>query len=266
LKQDAGSYATTSDLSNYATTAALNTMPNSLGLLASTNYIDNNFTKTTDLPVIPDVSGFITSAALPDVSGFITTADLPYVSGFITSAALPDVSGFITSAALPDVSGYITSADLPDLTTLIEKPVDFTTLENYIISKAPTVDNSDNITYTSYKDSLIKQDFHAQLIPYKFIYDEIEVIKLYKTIGGVETTYPLSYLNAATPLYFNDYKSLLSNLYEDLLTVYGEMATVSGYTIDDNLQTNSSLTFKVYGSFDSTMGNYALNIEHKTRF
>jgi hypothetical protein len=68
-------------------------------------------------------------------------------------------------------------------------------------------------------------------------------------------------LNAATPLYFNDYKSLLSNLYEDLLTVYREIATVSGYTIDDNLQTNSSITFKVYGSFDSTMGNYALKIK-----
>lgn len=93
-----------------------------------------------DVSAIPNVSSFITSAALtpyalktdipvvPDVSGFARKDEIPNVSAFVTAAALqpyalrselpqiPDLSGYALKSEipqLPDLSGYARKSELP---------------------------------------------------------------------------------------------------------------------------------------------------------
>lgn len=93
-----------------------------------------------DASAIPNVSSFITAAALtpyalktdiptvPDVSGFARKDEIPNVSAFVTAAALrpyalrselpqiPDLSGYALKSEipqLPDLSGYARKSELP---------------------------------------------------------------------------------------------------------------------------------------------------------
>lgn len=93
-----------------------------------------------DVSAIPNVSSFITAAALapyalktdipavPDVSGFARRDEIPNVSAFVTQAALqpyalrselpqiPDLSGYALKSEipqLPDLSGYARKSELP---------------------------------------------------------------------------------------------------------------------------------------------------------
>lgn len=93
-----------------------------------------------DATAIPNVSSFITAAALtpyalktdipavPDVSGFARRDEIPNVSAFVTQAALqpyalrsevpqiPDLSGYALKSEipqLPDLSGYARKSELP---------------------------------------------------------------------------------------------------------------------------------------------------------
>lgn len=99
-----------------------------------------------DVSAIPNVSSFITASALtpyalktdiptvPDVSGFARKDEIPNVSAFVTQAALqpyalrselpqiPDLSGYALKSEipqLPDLSGYARRSELP-------APVDLT--------------------------------------------------------------------------------------------------------------------------------------------
>lgn len=93
-----------------------------------------------DVSAIPNVSSFITAAALtpyalktdipavPDVSGFARKDEIPNVSAFVTQAALqpyalrselpqiPDLSGYALKSEiphLPDLTGYARKSELP---------------------------------------------------------------------------------------------------------------------------------------------------------
>lgn len=68
----------------------------------------------TDIPAVPDVSGFARKDEIPNVSGFIRGADLqPYA----LRSELPqpqDLSGYALKTEVPSVSGLATKAELAD--------------------------------------------------------------------------------------------------------------------------------------------------------
>ena len=101
-----------------------------------------------DTSAIPNVSSFITAAALspyalktdipavPDVSGFARKDEIPNVSAFVTQAALqpyalrselpqiPDLSGYARKSDLPapvDLSGYALKTEVPSVSGLATK-------------------------------------------------------------------------------------------------------------------------------------------------
>lgn len=101
-----------------------------------------------DTSAIPNVSSFITAAALtpyalktdipavPDVSGFARKDEIPNVSAFVTQAALqpyalrselpqiPDLSGYALKSELPapvDLSGYALKTEVPSVSGLATK-------------------------------------------------------------------------------------------------------------------------------------------------
>lgn len=101
-----------------------------------------------DTSAIPNVSSFITAAALtpyalktdiptvPDVSGFARKDEIPNVSAFVTQAALqpyalrselpqlPDLSGYARKSELPapvDLSGYALKTEVPSVSGLATK-------------------------------------------------------------------------------------------------------------------------------------------------
>lgn len=122
-----------------------------------------------DTSAIPNVSSFITAAALtpyalktdiptvPDVSGFARKDEIPNVSAFVTQAALqpyalrtelpqiPDLSGYALKSEipqLPDLSTYARKSELPsvaglvsnaDLTTALAPKVDRSELSGYAL-------------------------------------------------------------------------------------------------------------------------------------
>lgn len=105
-----------------------------------------------DVSAIPNISGFITAAALtpyalktdipaiPDVSGFARRDDIPNVSGFIRGAdlqpyalrselpQLPDLSGYARKSELPSVAGLVSNTEL---TTALAPKVDRSELSGY---------------------------------------------------------------------------------------------------------------------------------------
>lgn len=121
-----------------------------------------------DASAIPNVSSFITAAALtpyalktdipavPDVSGFARRDEIPNVSAFVTQAALqpyalrselpqiPDLSGYALKSEipqLPDLSGYARKSELP-------APVDLSgyALKSELPSVAGLVSNAELTT------------------------------------------------------------------------------------------------------------------------
>lgn len=121
-----------------------------------------------DVSAIPNVSSFITAAALtpyalktdiptvPDVSGFARRDEIPNVSAFVTAAALqpyalrselpqiPDLSGYALRSEipqLPDLSGYARKSELP-------APVDLSgyALKSELPSVAGLVSNTELTT------------------------------------------------------------------------------------------------------------------------
>lgn len=114
-----------------------------------------------DVSAIPNVSSFITTAALtpyalktdiptvPDVSGFARRDEIPNVSAFVTQAALQpyalrselpapvDLSGYALKSELPSVAGLVTNTEL---TAALAPKVDRTELTGYALkAEVPSV-------------------------------------------------------------------------------------------------------------------------------
>lgn len=107
-----------------------------------------------DTSAIPNVSSFITAAALapyalktdipavPDVSGFARKEEIPNVSAFVTQAALQpyalrselpapvDLSGYALKSELPSVAGLVSNIEL---TTALAPKVDRSELSGYAL-------------------------------------------------------------------------------------------------------------------------------------
>lgn len=99
----------------------------------------------TDIPVVPDVSGFARRDEIPNVSGFIRGADLqPYalrselpqpqdLSGYALKSEipqLPDLSGYARKSELPSVAGLVSNTEL---TTALAPKVDRSELSEYAL-------------------------------------------------------------------------------------------------------------------------------------
>lgn len=97
----------------------------------------------TDIPAVPDVSGFARRDEIPNVSGFIRGADLqPYalrselpqpqdLSGYALKSEipqLPDLSGYARKSEVPSVSGLVSNTEL---TTALAPKVDRSELADY---------------------------------------------------------------------------------------------------------------------------------------
>lgn len=114
-----------------------------------------------DTSAIPNVSSFITAAALtpyalkidiptvPDVSGFARKDEIPNVSAFVTQAALQpyalrselpapvDLSGYALKSELPSVAGLVSNTEL---TTALAPKVDRSELSGYALkTEVPSV-------------------------------------------------------------------------------------------------------------------------------
>lgn len=114
-----------------------------------------------DTSAIPNVSSFITAAALtpyalktdiptvPDVSGFARRDEIPNVSAFVTQAALQpyalrselpatvDLSGYALKSELPSVAGLVSNAEL---TTALAPKVDRSELSGFALkTEVPSV-------------------------------------------------------------------------------------------------------------------------------
>ena len=99
----------------------------------------------TDIPAVPDVSGFARKDEIPNVSGFIRGADLqPYalrselpqpqdLSGYALKSEipqLPDLSGYARKSELPSVAGLVSNTEL---TTALAPKVDRSELSVYAL-------------------------------------------------------------------------------------------------------------------------------------
>lgn len=131
-----------------------------------------------DTSAIPNVSSFITAAALtpyalktdiptvPDVSGFARKDEIPNVSAFVTQAALqpyalrselpqiPDLSGYALKSEIPqppDLSAYARKSELPSVAGLVSSTELTTAL-------APKVDRSELSGYALKSDIPEGQD------------------------------------------------------------------------------------------------------------
>lgn len=131
-----------------------------------------------DVSAIPNVSSFITAAALtpyalktdiptaPDVSGFARKDEIPNVSAFVTQAALqpyalrselpqiPDLSGYALKSEiprLPDLSAYARKSELPSVAGLVSNT-------ELTAALAPKVDRSELSGYALKTDIPEGQD------------------------------------------------------------------------------------------------------------
>lgn len=99
----------------------------------------------TDIPAVPDVSGLARRDEIPNVSGFIRGADLqPYalrselpqpqdLSGYALKSEipqLPDLSGYARKSELPSVAGLVSNTEL---TTALAPKVDRSELSGYAL-------------------------------------------------------------------------------------------------------------------------------------
>lgn len=99
----------------------------------------------TDIPAVPDVSGFARRDEIPNVSGFIRGVDLQPYALRSELPQLPDLSGYALKSEipqLPDLSGYARKSELPsvaglvsntELTTALAPKVDRSELSGYAL-------------------------------------------------------------------------------------------------------------------------------------
>lgn len=130
----------TTALSGKANAADFQTLRTELAQKADTSAIPNvssfitkaaltPYALKTDIPAVPDVSGFARRDEIPNVSAFVTQAALqpyalrselpqtPDLSGYALKSEipqLPDLSGYALKTEVPSVSGLATKAELAD--------------------------------------------------------------------------------------------------------------------------------------------------------
>lgn len=168
----------TTALSGKADASDIQTLRTELAQKADTSAIPNvssfitaaaltPYALKTDIPAVPDVSGFARRDEIPNVSGFIRAADLqpyalrselpqiPDLSGYALKSEipqLPDLSGYARKSELPapvDLSGYALKSELPsvaglvsntELTTALAPKVDRSELSGYALkTEVPSV-------------------------------------------------------------------------------------------------------------------------------
>ena len=123
----------------------------------------------TDIPAVPDMSGFARRDEIPNVSGFIRGTDLqqyalrselpqpPDLSGYALKSEIPqppDLSGYALKSEIPqppDLSGYARKAELPSVAGLVSNTELTTAL-------APKVDRSELSGYALKSDIPEGQD------------------------------------------------------------------------------------------------------------
>lgn len=84
----------------------------------------------TDIPAVPDVSGFARRDEIPNVSGFIRGADLQPYALRSELPQLPDLSGYARKSELPSVAGLVSNTEL---TTALAPKVDRSELSGYAL-------------------------------------------------------------------------------------------------------------------------------------
>ena len=99
----------------------------------------------TDIPVVPDVSGFARKDEIPNVSAFVTQAALQPYALRSELPQIPDLSGYALKSEipqLPDLSAYARKSELPsvaglvsntELTTALAPKVDRSELSGYAL-------------------------------------------------------------------------------------------------------------------------------------
>lgn len=135
------------ELAQKADTAAIPNVSSFITAAALTPYA-----LKTDIPAVPDVSGFARRDEIPNVSGFIRGADLrPYalrseipqpqdLSGYALKSEipqLPDLSGYARKSELPSVAGLVSNTEL---TTALAPKVGRSELSVYALkTEVPSV-------------------------------------------------------------------------------------------------------------------------------
>ena len=137
-------YVTTEDLNtrlaDYATTAALNTVsesiPNSTDFVTTTDLgttLENYATKA-EIPSDPDLSGYATTESLPDFNTFATKDELTGYAKTSDIPSAPDLSDYVTTEALTTaLNTYATKEELNSYVTTTAL-----TGYNYVTSDALT--------------------------------------------------------------------------------------------------------------------------------
>ena len=131
----------TTALSGKANTSDIQSLRTELAQKADTSAIPNvssfitadaltPYALKTDIPTVPDVSGFARKDEIPNVSGFIRGADLqPYA----LRSELPqpqDLSGYARKSELPSVAGLVSNTEL---TAALAPKVDRSELSGYAL-------------------------------------------------------------------------------------------------------------------------------------
>ena len=128
----------TTALSGKANASEIQTLRTELGQKADVSAIPNvssfitaaaltPYALKTDIPAVPDVSGFARMdeiPQLPDLSGYALKSELPSISGLVSNAELTtalapkvdrsELSGYALKTEVPSVSGLATKAELAD--------------------------------------------------------------------------------------------------------------------------------------------------------
>ena len=146
----------TTALSDKANNSDIQSLRTELGQKADVSAIPNvssfitaaaltPYALKTDIPAVPDVSGFARRDEIPNVSGFIRGADLrPYalrselpqpqdLSGYALKSEipqLPDLSGYARKSELPSVAGLVSNTEL---TAALAPKVDRSELSGYAL-------------------------------------------------------------------------------------------------------------------------------------
>lgn len=107
-----------------------------------------------ELPVVPDVSGFARKDEIPNVSAFVTQAELQPYALRSELPQIPDLSGYALKSEipqLPDLSAYARKSELPSVAGLVSNTELTTAL-------APKVDRSELSGYALKSDIPEGQD------------------------------------------------------------------------------------------------------------
>lgn len=137
------------ELAQKADTAAIPNVSSFITAAALTPYA-----LKTDIPVVPDVSGFARKGEIPNVSAFVTQAALQPYALRSELPQIPDLSGYALKSEipqLPDLSGYVRKSELPSVAGLVSNTELTTAL-------APKVDRSELSGYALKSDIPEGQD------------------------------------------------------------------------------------------------------------